>query len=452
MSEPMHNERAERKLKHLAGAIESGRLEPIRKMLAALNAGEIAHLLESLPLAKRLLVWEVVDDEQDGDILVHVNEEVRATLINEMEDDELVAAAGELELDDLADILDDLPEDVISEVLLSMDHTDRERLAHVLSYSEDSAGGLMNPDAITVRADVTLDVVKRYLRIREDLPEPLDQIFVVDREAHYMGRLPLHCLLLEDGDKEVFEFIDNSFPAFRVETPATDVAHDFETYDMISAPVVDNHNILAGFITIDDIVDVIREEGEHSVLSMAGLDEDEDMFAPVLISVRRRSLWLGINLLTAFLAAAFIGLYEDTLKQIVALAVLMPIVASMGGIAGTQTLTLVIRALAVGQIAPGNIRDVFNKELLVGVFSGIILSLIVAGITSVWFHDINLGYVIAMALVINIVTGALSGVFVPIILKRMQIDPALAGGVVLTTVTDITGFVSFLGLGTWLLL
>ncbi len=452
MAEITHNERAEKKLRHLAGAIESGRLEPIRRMLDALNAGEIAHLLESLPLTKRLLVWEAVDDDHDGDILVHVNEEVRATLIQEMDEQELIAATAELELDDLADILDDLPEDVIRQVLLLMDHADRERLAQVLSYPEDSAGGLMNPEVITVRADVTLNVVTRYLRMHESVPDPLDQIFVVDREGHYMGRLPIQALLFEDGEKIVFHVIDNSFPAFRVETPATDVAHDFETYDLISAPVVDNQNILTGFITIDDVVDVIREEGEHSVLSMAGLDEDEDMFAPIFLSVRRRSLWLGINLLTAFLAAAFISMYEDTLQQVVALAVLMPIVASMGGIAGTQTLTLVIRALAVGQIAPGNIRDVFSKELLVGVFSGLLLSIVVAVITTLWFKNIQLGYVIAIALAINVTIGAVSGVVVPITLKRMQIDPALAGGVVLTTVTDITGFVSFLGLGTWFLL
>ena len=369
-----------------------------------------------------------------------------------MEPEELVAAAEGLETGDLADFLHDLPDVVIQEVLQSMDEQDRQRLESVLSYPEDTAGGLMNTDTITVRPDVTLDVVLRYLRLRGELPPMTDKLFVVDRDDHYLGSLPLTTLLTQAPTLSVSEVMTTEVESIPATMSARDVASLFEHHDLVSAPVVDEEGRLVGRITIDDVVDVIRDEGEHSLLSMTGLDEEEDMFAPVAVSARHRGVWLGINLLTAFIASWVIGLFQETIDKVVALAVLMPIVASMGGIAGSQTLTLVIRGIAVGKIGDSNARKLLLKELAVGLLNGVWWALVVAAITVLWFGDYRIGMVIAIAIVVNLVFAALAGATIPMLLRKLGADPALGGSVLLTTVTDVVGFMAFLGLATVILL
>ncbi|MEM6936409.1 MAG: magnesium transporter [Pseudomonadota bacterium] len=435
----------------LHDALRSGRLQPVKRILKALSAGEIADLLESLPPDRRAVVWDLTDATLDGEILVHLNDEVRASVIESTEDAELVQATTELELDDLADIINDLPDQVTEQVLTVMDREDRERLEQVLLYPEDSAGGMMNPEVITVRADVSLDVVLRFLRRRDSMPALIDHLFVIDRYGHYIGRLALTDLLTKDPQLSVREVLDSEVPAIGVNTPANEVATAFEHQDWVTAPVVDDRNQLVGTITIDDVVDVIREEAEHNVLAMAGLDEENDMFAPVLASSRRRAVFLGLNLVTALFASYFISIFGATIERVVALAFLMPAVASMGGIAGTQTLTLIVRGMALGQVGTGNTVALLNRELAVGFLNGLLWALVIALVAVFWFKDGTLAMVVATAIFLNLLAGAASGVFVPIVLRRMSIDPALAGGMVLTTVTDVVGFVSILGLGTLLL-
>ncbi len=445
-------EKHQKRLRTFTRALESGTLASVRKMLNALRPAEIAHLLESLPPRERELLWELVDEKVGGDVLLYLNEELRASLIREMEPEELVAAAEGLETDDLADFLHDLPDVVIQEVLQSMDEQDRQRLEKVLSYPEDTAGGLMNTDTITVRPDVTLDVVLRYLRLRGELPPMTDNLFVVDREDHFLGNLPLTALLTQPPHLPVAEVMTRDVESIPATLSASEVASIFEHHDLVSAPVVDAEGRLLGRITVDDVVDVIRDEGEHSLLSMTGLDEEEDMFAPVTVSARHRGVWLGINLLTAFVASWVIGLFQETIDKVVALAVLMPIVASMGGIAGSQTLTLVIRGIAVGKIGDSNARQLLYKELAVGLLNGVAWSLVVAAITLLWFGDYRIAGVIAVAIVVNLVFAALAGVTIPMIMRKLGTDPALGGSVLLTTVTDVVGFMAFLGLATFLLL
>ena len=433
-------------------AIDGGRLTEVERLLEALPAAEIADLLESMPHPLRDAAWALVGSDRDGEVLVHLADEVRLDLIKDMDSEALLQATSDLELDDLADVLEDLPDALVDDVLESMDRENRERLTQVLSYPEDSAGGLMTLDVVTVRRDVTLDVVLRYLRIRGELPEHLDDLFVADRVGRYLGRLPVSDLLTRDPTLTVRELVRDDVAAIDVDAPANQVAQQFEYHDWVSAPVVAGDGRLLGRITIDDIVDVIRDEGEHTVMSMSGLDEEDDMFAPVLRSMPRRATWLGINLLTALLAAWFIGRFEAALEQVVALAILMPVVASMGGIAGTQTLTLMIRGMAVGQVSGSNAAPLMNRELALGFLNGLLWAMVLAGVAVAWFGDKRLAMVIGIAIVVNLIAAASAGVIIPLVLRRMSIDPALAGGVVVTTVTDVVGFVAFLGLGTWLLL
>ena len=369
-----------------------------------------------------------------------------------MDVEAVVSASEGLEIDDLADFIDDLPEKLTQRVLNSMDEARRARVESVMSYSYDTAGGLMNTDPVSVRPNVTLEVVLRYLRMLGDLPDHTDILFVVDRYGHFLGTLPLNKVVTLSPDATVSEIMDREFPSLSVETAATEVAKRFEDRDLISAPVVDERNILLGRVTIDDVVDVIRDEAEHNLLAPAGLDEEDDIFAPVKRSARRRAVWLGVNLVTAFMAAGVVGLFQDTLDQVVALAVLMPIVASMGGIGGSQTLTLMIRGLALGQISMINASALLKKELAVAVINGSLWALVVAGAVLAWFQSPMLALVIGMALVLNQVSASLAGVGLPLLLKKLDIDPALAGSVVLTTITDIVGFFAFLGLGALLLL
>jgi magnesium transporter len=324
-------------------------------------------------------------------------------------------------------------------------------LEAVLGYPEDSAGGLMDPDTLTVRGDVNVDVVLRYLRVRKRIPEGTDAIFVVDRNGEYQGCLFIAALLTAGPDARVNDLADTTVPAIDAATDAADVALLFETHDLVSAAVIDESGVLLGRITIDDVVDVIRDQAEHAVLSMAGLDEDDDIFAPVFVSARRRSVWLGVNLATAFIAAWVAGMFEATLEQVVMLAILMPIVPSMGGIAGNQTLVLITRGIALGHIESSNARWLLNKELGVGLLNGLLWSAVVAIVTMWWFGTWRIGLVIAIALAVNLACAALAGFSIPLLLRRLKIDPALAGGVVLTTITDVVGLAAFLGCGTLLL-
>lgn len=440
------------RLSALRSVLEQGSMRHAQRMINSLHPAEIASLIESLPPAKREIVWEFVDPELEGEVLVELNDEVRAELIGGMDAEELIAATEGLEVDDLADLIGDLPETLNEQVLRSMDAQDRERLSAILAFPEDSAGGLMNLDAVTVRPDVTVEVVLRYARMRGELPDRTDRLFVVNRHDQYLGAVDLTKLITVDPETSVGEIMDTTIEGIPPETPAREVAKLFEDHDLVSAAVVSKDGKLLGRITIDDVVDVIREEADHSVMSMAGLGEDEDIFAGVVTSARRRAVWLGANLITAFVAANVVGLFEATIEKVVALAVLMPIVASMGGIAGSQTLVLIIRGLALGQVEQANARWLLGREVAVGLLNGLTVSAIVATAGGIWFHDWKLGLIIFAALLINLLAAALAGVGVPLGLKRMGIDPALAGSVVLTTITDAVGFASLLGLGTLFLI
>ncbi len=452
MADLAHLDRTARRMKMLSQALDSGRLGPVRRMVNTLTPAEIGNLLESLPPTKRLMLWGLVDAEDDGEVLVHCGEEVREALLKDMDPEEIVAAAESLDIDDLADLFEDLPDTVTAEVLKSMDRDERERLEQALSYPEDTAGRLMAPDAITIRADVTVDVVLRYLRLRGEIPDHTDFLYVVSRRNQYLGRLAIAQVLTADPSTLVNTLLDDTQAPILVTADAEEVARSFADHDLISAPVVDPNNVLLGRITIDDVVDIIRAQADHNVMSMAGLDEEEDLFSPVPRATRKRALWLGINLATAFLASFVIGRFDVALEQIVALAILMPVVASMGGIAGTQTLTLMVRGMALGQVSSSNALALLAKELKVGGFNGVVWAIVVGIAAGAWFGSIELAMVIAAAVAINLLVAAAFGVLIPLALRRMAIDPALAGGVILTTVTDCIGFLAFLGLGTLFLL
>ena len=452
MAEAIRHDKTVRQLRLLSDALDSGRLGPVRRMVNALSAAEIGNLLESLPPAKRSVVWGLVDPADDGEVLVHVGDEVRESLIAEMDQDELVAAVEDLDIDDLADLVEDLPDTVIDEVLKSMDRENRERLEQVLSYDEDTAGRLMNPEVVTVRADTSVDVVLRYLRLRGELPDNTDHLYVVNKRHQLMGWVALQDLVTHESGTPVNQLIDDELESIHVDDSSEEVARRFSDNDWVSAPVVDDGNVLLGRITIDDVVDIIRDQAEHQALSAAGLDEDEDLFSPVSRAFRRRLIWLGVNLLTAFLAASVVGRFESSIQQLTALAVLMPIIAGMGGNAGTQVLTLMVRGIALGQIASSNIPTLVWKEVRVAVINGLFLGAVLGLVVLVWFRNPALAGVIAIALTVNFSFAALGGVLVPVTLKRFGFDPALAGGVILTTITDTLGFLTFLGLATLILL
>ncbi len=439
-------------LDELRQLLDGGRMRSARVMVNSLYPSEVARLLESLPRKKRAMLWELVDSEIDGDVLVEVSDEVRDDLIEGMQTADLIAATEGMEVDDLADLLVDLPEAVTQEVLQSLDKQDHERVQQVLAYEEDSAGGLMNVDIITVRPDVTLEVVSRYLRVVGEIPDGTDSVFVVSRDNSYIGSLYLSRLLTSDPDEMVANVMSTDLTPIPAQTPSTQVVWEFENRDLLSAPVVDDDFRVLGRITVDDVVDVIRDEAEHSFMSAAGLDEEDDMFAPVFKSASRRALWLGVNLATAFLAAAVVKQFKTTVDAIVLLVILMPVVPSMGGVAGTQTLTIITRAIALGQINKDNASGILRKELMVGVLNGVGWAIIVSAFTFLWFEEWRIGGIIGAAMIINLFVAALAGFSIPLILKRLNIDPALAGGVILTTVTDVIGYAAFLGLGAALLL
>ncbi|MGB5688851.1 MAG: magnesium transporter [Woeseiaceae bacterium] len=439
-------------LELLRDKLDSGRMRAASIMANSLHPSELARLLESLPLKDRAVLWEMIEADLEGEVLVEVAEVVRDGLLEGMGTDELIAAIGGMEVDDLADLLGDLPETVTQEVLQSLDKQDHERLKQVLAYDEESAGGMMNIDVVTVRPDVTLEVVARYLRVGGEIPDGTDSIFVVSRDNTYIGSLFLSRLLTHDPGEMVASVMSTDLIPIPAHTPSNQVVWEFENRDLLSAPVVDDDYRVLGRITVDDVVDVIRDEAEHALMGAVGLDEEDDMFAPVVKSATRRALWLGINLCTAFLAAAVVDMFQTTLDAIVLLAVLMPIVPSMGGVAGTQSLVIITRAIALGQINRANAAGILRKEVLVGVLNGFGWAIIVSLFAYLWFGDWRIGGIIGAAMIINLVVAASAGFFIPLALKRINVDPALAGGVVLTTVTDVIGYSAFLGLGAIFLL
>ncbi len=438
----------ERRLAALRGALREGSWRGAARMVAAMHPAEIANLIESLPPAQREVVWNFVEPEVEGDVLVELSDEVRQAFIEGMDADELLAAAEDMELDDLADLVGDLPEAVGAQLVKSMDAQDRERMNTLLLYESDTAGGLMNTDTVSVRADVTVEVVLRYLRMRAELPDKTDRLFVVDRNDRYLGTVALTRLLTEDPEKTVGDIIDPEAPRIVPELTANEVARLFQDRDLVSAAVVDGVGKLLGRITIDDVVDVIREEAAHEVMSSAGLRDEEDVFASVLPSTRRRLVWLGINLATAFLASTVVSRFVGTIEKVAALAALMPIVASMGGIAGTQTVTLIIRGIALGKVEWVNARWLLFKEIAVGGLNGIAFAIVVGSVTLLRYGVWKLAAIIAAAMLVNLLAAAMVGVLIPLLLRRMRIDPALSAGVILTTFTDCIGFATLLGLGT----
>ncbi len=451
MSATLEHQSSEQRLELLYQAINTSSLFQVQRMLNAMHPAEMADLIEAAPRGRRELIWELVEPDNEGEVLIELSEEVRNGLVGEMDTGEIIQAIKDLDDDDMADFLQSLPDTLIAQTLAGMDRQDRIRLEAVLSYDEDTAGGLMDTQTITVRADVSLDVVLRYLRRLDELPSHTDNIIVVNRYDRYLGILPLSTVLTGQPDELVVDVMDTQQNPILADTASQQVARLFEDRNLISAPVVDHNHRLLGRITIDDVVDIIREEAEHSVMSMAGLDDEEDLFAPVLLSARRRAVWLGTNLMTALLAAWVIAQFEATLESTVALAILMGVIPSMGGVAGTQTLTLVIRGLALGQLGKSNRRSLLIKELLVSLMNGIIWAIAVFAIATFTFGNIGIGIVTGLAMIINLLAASGSGVFLPIIMRYFHIDPALAGGVVLTTITDIVGFAAVLGLAALML-
>ena len=438
--------------KDISVALEADDQAEISKILSGMNIAETATLLDSMPAQQRDAIWPLIDPADLGAILLELQDEVSDARLKALEAEEIAAIVESLaDVDDQADLILGLPTDKLVKILLQLDAHKRERLESVLAYSEDTAGGLMNIDQVTIRADVSLDVVLRYLRMRGDLPSHTDQLFVTDRHDHYLGALYLGDLLTNDPEERVADLMRTDVGAMHAHMTDNEVAREFEKLDLVSAPVVDEEHKLIGRITIDDVVDVIRDEGDHSIMGQAGLSEEEDMFSPVLLTSKRRGIWLGINLLTAFLAAYVIGFFEDILDQVVALAILITIVPSMGGIAGSQTLTIAIRGLALGQLGSSNYRSLIKKEISVGLLNGLLWALVVASFSIAWFGNFNIGLIIAFALIVNLLAGAFAGAIIPLVLRQLGVDPAIAGGVVLTTVTDVVGIVAFLGLATLLL-
>ena len=422
----------------------------IQRILSKMDSHEIAHCLESTPSEQRKVIWSIIDKSNEADVLSELGEEIQQDLFDEISNEELLDLVQNLELDEMVDILQNLPQQRISFLLSKMTKIDRERVEMVLEYPEDSAGGLLNNDIISVQKDSTLNLVLEYLRSIGDIPENTDKLFVVSKNNNFIGELKISKIISSNPELKVSDIMDDKPHSFMVNESDKEVSKFFEQNDLISAAVINHKNELIGRITIDDVVDVIIEDADQNFLSMAGIAEDT--FSPPARAARRRIIWLGLNLITAFVAALAINIFQDAIDKIVYLAVLMPIVASMGGVAATQTLTIVLRGLTLEQISSSNLGWLFKRELAVAILNGIILSLIISLVTYVWFNELILSTLIAAAMIINLLSSVVAGVFVPIILRRLNQDPAIAGSVIVTTVTDVVGFVSFLGLATIFLL
>ena len=435
-----------------ASAVAEEHLSQLQSKLDDLHSADVAHILEALPLGDRLTVWQLVKAERDGDILLEVSDAVRESLIADMDDDEILAAAKELDADELADLAPELPRDVVHELMESLDAQQRERVRSALSYEEDQVGALMDFEMVTIREDVSLEVVLRYLRRLKELPGHTDKLFVVDYDGVLTGVLPIKRLLVNDPEKQVAEVMAVDPVTFQPDEDGNDAAQAFERYDLVSAPVVDKGGKLIGRLTIDEMVDLIREESETEVLNMAGLREEEDIFASVWKSLRNRWAWLAINLVTAFVASRVIGLFEGSIEKLVALAALMPIVAGIGGNSGNQTITMIVRAMALDQLGPGNTNRLLRKELAVSLFNGLLWGGVIGVVAWLLYGSWSLGLVMTGAMTLNLLLAALLGVLIPVVLTRLGRDPALGSSVLITAVTDSGGFFIFLGLATIFLL
>ena len=421
-------------------------LNQIRQLLNKMTAPEIAHALESSPPKQRTLLFSLLKTDEEGDVLFELGEEIQQDLVSNISNDELTEAVKELELDEIVDILQNLPEERMTKILENMSMVDRQRIEIGLNYSDNTAGGLLNTDVISVRPNNSINEVINYLRDQGDLPENTDKIFVVNHENEYVGELSIGKIITSKLSMLVREIMETEAIPLDFDLDDKEVATTFERNDLISAPVIDEKGKLIGRITIDDVVDVIREDADQNLLGMAGVAEDT--FAPPGRAAKSRVFWLSMNLVTAFIAASTINLFQDVIDKIVYLAVLMPIVASMGGVAATQTLTIVLRGLTLEQINASNIRWLFKRELAVSILNGIVLSVLVGFSTYIWFEDVTISILISSALVINLVSSVIAGIAVPLILRKFKQDPAIGGSVVVTTVTDVVGFLSFLGLAT----
>lgn len=429
----------------------SVKLLKIKQLISNMSTSEIAHCIESSPPEQRQIIWSVIDVSIEGDVLGELGEEIQKDLLSEIDNDELSKLISDLELDEMVDIIQNLPESRMQFLLSSMSAIDRDRIRLVLEYPEDSAGGLLNTDTISVQQDHTLDIVIKYLKSFEKLPKNTDKIFVVSKNNQFIGELMLSSILVADDLKTtVRELMQETVDPIDINQTYREVAKLFKQQDLVSAPVIDENRQLIGRITFDDVVDVIIEDADQNLLSMAGIAEDT--FLPPGRAARRRIIWLGLNLLTAVIAALAINIFQDTISKAVYLAVLMPIVASMGGVAATQTLSIVLRGLTLEQITKSNLGWLFKRELAVSILNGIALSLLIGFATFLWFQNSILSILISVAMVINLISSVIAGVFVPIILRKLKHDPAIAGSVIVTTVTDVVGFVSFLGLAAVFLL
>ena len=433
-------------LAKLDNAIDSVTLNQVRHTLNNLLPPDIAHQLETAPPKYRHILWELVDPDISGEVLQDLSDEIQLEFLKNMDGAEVASMTEGLNVDDIVDILQQLPDKVIPEVLKAMSAQDRQRIETILTYDEDTAGGLMDTEMITVRPDISVDVVLRYLRRFEEIPDITDNLFVVSRSDTFMGNLSIGKLLTSSSATTVREVMNSKVQAINVNLTDSEVAQIFQRYDLVSAPVIDEDGRLLGRITIDDVVDVIVEDADHSLLAMAGLSSTEDTFSSVAKTAPRRAIWLGVNLITAILASSVISLFESTLDELVALAILMPIVASMGGVAGSQTLTVVIRGMALGRVERSNLNWLLSKEFSVGAINGLLYALIVGCVVSIWFQNWLMAVIIGLAMAINLMAAALAGTILPVLLRSLKVDPALAGPVILTTITDIVGFVSFLGL------
>lgn len=439
-------------VEQLLEANEDFEKDKLREIFVSLEAVEIAHLLESIPDSYRGRLWQFIQEEKRGDVLVELGEVARRSLVDYLEHDDVIEAVAKLDSNDLAEMVDSLPDQMGDAIRDSLDYHGLKNLEATLAFPDDSAGRLMETEAVAIRSDITLETVLRFLRKKEAIPDHTVAFMVIDREGFFMGELPLSALLTRNPSRFVSEVMNEQAVSIHPEMTQSELAMLFRERDLVSVPVVDDEGRLIGRVTLDDMVDVMHEEADHQILGAVGLDEDEDLFSPIIPSAKRRLFWLGINLATAFLAAWVIGLFEGALDKVVALAVLMPIVASMGGIAGTQTLTLMIRGLATGKISGANSRWLAYKEISISVISGLVWAVIVGLVSYAWFADYRISLILGAAMIINLLVAALSGFGIPLVMKRLGIDPALAGGVVLTTATDVVGFVSFLGLATVFLL
>ncbi len=434
------------------GIVHKQHLNELQARLAPMHPADIAYILEALPLDERLIAWNLVKAERDGEILLEVSDAVRETLIDSMERTELLAAAESLDADELADLVPDLPHDVVADVFQSLSVEEREQLRAAMSYPEDSVGSIMDFEMVTVREDVTLEVVLRYLRRFDELPDHTDQLFVVDREEHLKGVLPLNILLVNEVEVEVGTLMQTEFVELEPDDLAEEAAKAFERYDLVSAPVVDSEGKLVGRVTVNAVVDLIREEAESEQLAQAGLREEEDIFASVWDSVKNRWAWLAINLVTAFVASRVIGAFEDSIEKLVALAALMPIVAGIGGNSGNQTITMIVRAIAMGQVQPDAARRLLRKELGVATINGLIWGSLL-GLAAWWLYgSFKLGIVMTSAMTLNLLLAALAGVGIPLMRQKFGADPAVGGSVMITALTDSGGFFIFLGLATLFLM